>query len=44
MSDTDNQAFLRLVALRTALRCARFISALMAFGAKQLDVFRLLAS
>ena len=27
-----------------ALRCARLISALMAFGAKQLDIVRLLAS
>jgi hypothetical protein len=34
----------RLVALRAALRSARFISAPMAFGAKQLDIFRLLDS
>jgi hypothetical protein len=27
-----------------ALRCTRFISALMAFGPKQLDIIRLLAS
>ena len=42
--DTDNQAFLGLVVLRPALCYARFISSRMAFEAKQLDIFRLLAS
>ena len=42
--DTDNQTFLGLVALRPALCYARFISSRMAFGAKQLDIVRLLAS
>jgi hypothetical protein len=41
---TANQAFFGLDAPGPALRCARFISGLMAFGAKQLDIFRLLAS
>jgi hypothetical protein len=39
---TDNQAFFADV-LRPPLCCARFISGLMAFGAKQLDIFWLLA-
>ena len=42
--DTDNQAFLGIVALRSDPCYTRFISSRMAFGAKQLDIFRLLAS
>ena len=42
--DTDNQTLLGLIALRPALCCSRFISYRVAFGAKQLDIVRLLAS